>query len=346
MNGASAHTWLRRVSDYHSGGVSTAERAAVEAHLAGCAECRQALATYRRFYTLARSPLQLGDSGEGPLTEYRLVTQEEIMITNDRDQDTPGSTTTRRRPRASLTALGAIAAILVVAILAGALFALHGGLSSLTPTPPLPSASEVLSNALLNLPKDASFTVSLKGENPDPTPGTGKLTTSPMRQEILSGLSASQPTGRFRDFTASGSYYYKNPGEANWNKANADDFFAGDNAEAMVLFINFVDYRQLQAVTVIGAETIGGAPTWHLRGTLPLTGVAQQAAAAFNLKSDVATEDLWVRQSDAKPAKLMFFFPRDTSRNPIATDFTMTVSFTTWNTGLTLPVPPNPVPVG
>jgi hypothetical protein len=121
MNGASTHTWLRRVSDYHSGGVSATERAAVEAHLAGCAECRQALATYRRFYTLARSPLQLGDSGDGPLTDYRALTHEDAMIANDSDQDITGSTT-RRRPRVPLTALGTIAAILVITILAGAPF--------------------------------------------------------------------------------------------------------------------------------------------------------------------------------------------------------------------------------
>lgn len=55
-----AHEWLRRVSDYHSGGISDAERAAVEAHLATCAICQEALTMYRRFYTLARSPLRLG----------------------------------------------------------------------------------------------------------------------------------------------------------------------------------------------------------------------------------------------------------------------------------------------
>ncbi len=52
--------WLRRVSDYHSGGIGAAERAQVEAHLATCAECREALAMYQRFYALARSPLALG----------------------------------------------------------------------------------------------------------------------------------------------------------------------------------------------------------------------------------------------------------------------------------------------
>ena len=56
---ASTHAWLRRLSDYHSGGVSDDERAAIEAHLATCAECREALAMYRRFYTLLRSPLRL-----------------------------------------------------------------------------------------------------------------------------------------------------------------------------------------------------------------------------------------------------------------------------------------------
>jgi hypothetical protein len=56
---ASTHTWLRRLSDYHSGGVSDTERAAIEEHLATCAECREALAMYRRFYTLLRSPLRL-----------------------------------------------------------------------------------------------------------------------------------------------------------------------------------------------------------------------------------------------------------------------------------------------
>jgi hypothetical protein len=56
----SQHEWLRRVSDYHNGGVTDTEHAAVEAHLATCQECQEALAMYRRFYSLLRSPLRLG----------------------------------------------------------------------------------------------------------------------------------------------------------------------------------------------------------------------------------------------------------------------------------------------
>ncbi|HEY7983583.1 MAG TPA: zf-HC2 domain-containing protein, partial [Ktedonobacterales bacterium] len=120
MSATTTHAWLRRVSDYHSGSVSATERAAVEAHLTECAECRLALAAYRRLYTLARSPLRLGDGGAGALTEYRPMMLEETMTTTDTD--------TRRappwrRPPTRLTALGAIAAVLVIAILAAALFA-------------------------------------------------------------------------------------------------------------------------------------------------------------------------------------------------------------------------------
>jgi hypothetical protein len=62
MTISSGHDWLRRLSDYHSGGGSDAERLAVEAHLATCAECQEAFAMYSRFYSLLRSPLRLGIS--------------------------------------------------------------------------------------------------------------------------------------------------------------------------------------------------------------------------------------------------------------------------------------------
>jgi hypothetical protein len=131
MSAPTAHAWRRRVSDYHSG-VSADERAAVEAHLAECAECRLALAAYRRLYTLARSPLRLGDSGAGALAEYRPMLLEETMLTTDPDTR---SAPPWRRPPTRLTALGAIAAVLVLAILAAALFTHFRGPAPVTPRP-------------------------------------------------------------------------------------------------------------------------------------------------------------------------------------------------------------------
>jgi hypothetical protein len=169
MKDATTHAWLRRVSDYHSGGVSAAERAAVEAHLAECVECRQALDVYRRFYTLARSPLRLGDGGAGALTDYRLFTQEEFMpTTSDPNQDVGSTTTLPRRPRAMLTPLGAIAAVVLVALLAGAPLALHNvpsrsANSHSTPTLRAPTATTpagptvLYQNTLLAPPSDGSW---------------------------------------------------------------------------------------------------------------------------------------------------------------------------------------------
>jgi hypothetical protein len=75
MTTTTEHEWLRRLSDYHSGGVSAAEAEAVEGHLAGCEECRQALGVYRRFYVLASSPLQLGEPSS--------VVAEQLSVNHD-----------------------------------------------------------------------------------------------------------------------------------------------------------------------------------------------------------------------------------------------------------------------
>jgi hypothetical protein len=141
MSALTAHAWLRRVSDYHSGSVSATERAAVEAHLAECAECRLALAAYRRLYTLAGSPLRLGDGGASALTEYRPMILEETMLTTDPDTR---SAPPWRRPPTRLTGLGAIAAVLAIAVLAASLFA-HFRAPTQPVTPhPTPTATPAL----------------------------------------------------------------------------------------------------------------------------------------------------------------------------------------------------------
>jgi hypothetical protein len=147
MKSAVTHPWLRRVSDYHSGGVSAAERAAVLAHLAECDECQQALATYRRFYALTRSPLRLRDGAAGALAEYRLLQHEQTMIPTDLEQTTEDPMTRRPQPRTApsqsdgdeslhppslpirwrapnryLSGLAAVAALLVVALFAQLFF--------------------------------------------------------------------------------------------------------------------------------------------------------------------------------------------------------------------------------
>lgn len=104
----SKHEWLRRVSDYHSGGTSQAERNAVEEHLATCQECQEALAMYRRFYGLLQSPMRLGP----PSVHF----DEDTIIIDEtpRPPRTPSTNRPPRRSRALATVAAVVAATLVV----------------------------------------------------------------------------------------------------------------------------------------------------------------------------------------------------------------------------------------
>jgi Putative zinc-finger len=131
---ASSHAWLPRLSDYHSGGVSAAERIAVEAHLATCAECQEALVMYRRFYTLLRSPLRLG----GPSAHFDEPT---TILDAGPSRSQPGWRSGGAPPRdpRKRRALAGIAAVLAaVLVIAGfvAVFAprLHPPTVASTPT--------------------------------------------------------------------------------------------------------------------------------------------------------------------------------------------------------------------
>lgn len=132
--------WPRRLSDYHSGGVSDAERSAVEAHLRDCSECQEALAMYVRFYTLARSPLRLGP----PRTA--LIGDHSSLDATTRPMSTPpppgwSSRGTRppRAPNPRRRVLAGVAAGLAAAlVVAGFLFALStrpGPTITTTPSP-------------------------------------------------------------------------------------------------------------------------------------------------------------------------------------------------------------------
>jgi hypothetical protein len=112
---AAQHAWLRRVSDYHSGDVDDAERAAVEAHLATCVGCREALVVYRRFYALAATPSRLGAPSATPQSRSQSV-GERIRAW----ASTPWRPQIPRRPPPALGGIAAAAAaiILVVSFLA------------------------------------------------------------------------------------------------------------------------------------------------------------------------------------------------------------------------------------
>jgi hypothetical protein len=120
----SSHSWLRRLSDYHSGGVSDSERLAVETHLGSCAECQEALTMYRRFYMLLRSPLSLGV----PRVDFfsdEPTTVLDTATTGSRRASRPGGRAPRDPRRRALA--GVAAALVAALVIAGfaAVFALR-----------------------------------------------------------------------------------------------------------------------------------------------------------------------------------------------------------------------------
>lgn len=153
------HAWLRRVSDYHSGGVSEAERAAVEAHLATCADCRQALAVYQRFYVLARSPLRLGPPSPAIMREQPMSQSTERFAAPP-GWPRPGPRMPRRR--LYITAAARLAAALVVAgflaVFAGRLGPLGGHPSATATHGATPSATAAATSSAQASPSPSGTT--------------------------------------------------------------------------------------------------------------------------------------------------------------------------------------------
>lgn len=132
------HAWLRRLSDYHSGGVAENERVAVEDHLATCAECQEALAMYRRLYTLLRSPLRLG----GPSAGFDEST---VPLSTSTRPTAPANWSTSPRPPRKRRALAGLAAALAAVLIIAGFVAVIGSRvhpPSIASTPrPQPSAT-------------------------------------------------------------------------------------------------------------------------------------------------------------------------------------------------------------
>lgn len=144
------HAWLRRLSDYHSGAATEAERIAVEEHLATCAQCQEALAMYRRLYSLLRSPLQLG----GPSADFDDSTVLMTETTTATRHRPPRRRPTTRDPRNRRALAGLAAALAAAMIITGFLAVLAprlhpptvAGTPSPRPSPTTPPSTFVCAN--------------------------------------------------------------------------------------------------------------------------------------------------------------------------------------------------------
>jgi hypothetical protein len=152
--------------------------------------------------------------------------------------------------------------------------------------------------------------------------GTARTTASPRRVEVVGTASLGVPYQAIVD----GNVVYIKLGDK-WLKVSLGSASAEFNYD----FISLVE--QLQNPGLVGTETVNGMQTYHLRGT-----VEAPVTPGANQKIETTTEDLWVRQSDYYPVKIVAHGAGSNQGTNITVDATAT--FTAWNSGITISLPP------
>lgn len=173
------------------------------------------------------------------------------------------------------------------------------------------TAQGILAQAREAAPHDATFALTLAITTPvsgTSTPGTvtergsGILTTHPYRQDFTLATNTDGVSIPLEVMTDGQTLYTRVPDSTTWRQLPAD---------ATAQFFE----ENLSAPTLVGAETVGGVATWHLRGAL-------SASAPQN------TEDLWLRKDNYLPLKSILH-----ATNGDGTTLTATLIYSKWNTG-------------
>ncbi len=205
---------------------------------------------------------------------------------------------------------------------------------------PLRDATFNLSGAITdNLPGGNMYKITLSG--------TGALTMSPQRLHYTAAIEnkgSFGPSGSLgiEEIITDGSNTYLKmsgtPGNSNngqWVKAKSSA-----DGNTPLSGVGFLNYRQLGNPVVIGAETIGGQLTWHVRVALASKDIYPTQSSSVRI---TGTEDLWLAQSTSFPVRVVQSFTLGgsvsglTAANAFAV--TITIDFTAWNTGVTITPP-------
>ncbi len=272
-----------------------------------------------------------------------------------------------RRNRAGIL-VGIAAIVIIAAAFSGLLFARsHNGTVA-------PQPDAILNAAAAAHLRDTQFsiTLTLNTSSSDPSQGSSSsfaftvkgnaaLTTSPFRMDMkLNGSSIAGTTSNLtiEEIITSDALYIKEPplpgekpSKKPWQKLPLSSSTSSAGST------DFLDYHQLRHARLIGEEFINGRKTWHLRATLTdqLTGSSAATATAvakqLHTGSVTGNEDLWILEDSKFPAKISLqvgiteqnpasFTGSSNSSGTLTVTMTETMVFTTWNTGLTIKLPP------
>lgn len=227
---------------------------------------------------------------------------------------------TRKQHRAGRGALGALALGSVLALGACGTGTNIGGA---TPTE-TPNVTTILQHAQTAKYKDAAFTMSMNGSASGETVTdnvSGEETTSPKRLHLSISLTTSVQTVSYTiidDIATNTSYTQTNlPGvdATTWTKESL-----GSGLASVTDPTQLVDFSELTGAKLAGTTTKNGVAVWHITGSETNAGTT-------------GTVDAYIRQSDNLPAEVDF-------KTSGATATALTLSFTQYNTGLIISLPP------
>jgi hypothetical protein len=263
------------------------------------------------------------------------------------------------RQRAAIIA-GVVALVVIVAAFGG-VFYLHSRSANAS------TAQDVLNAAANAALRDAAFrisgqlgtTLSSSSSYSVTFSGSGQLTTSPSRLHYLftatstgkSGpIGGTSPLGT-SEIIADGNTLYTRTSDST-SSSNSGEWIkttirSGQAGNVLNFFYStaFLDYKQLSDPQLIGDETVDGHQTRHIHVTIPTSTLLQQIPASERQQISLrASEDLWIARDTSYPVRVtqsLTLSESGISFNGVSIGLTgnLTMDFTSWNTGLTIPLP-------
>jgi hypothetical protein len=176
-----------------------------------------------------------------------------------------------------------------------------------------PSAQGILQSVKNGSYKDGAFTITLSGTSSGTTfdgSGSGKFTTTPGRASmtITANVSGQQVEIDIVSDDATSTTYTRIPLLSDkWTKAASDS--SGFSTGSLGSF-------EMTNPTLVGTEQLNGTSVYHITGT--------------DSTDATATDDLYVRTDNNQPVRY----------SVKSTGSTATIDFTSFNTGISIDLPP------
>ena len=214
-----------------------------------------------------------------------------------------------------------------------------GGIAGITK--PL-TASQILANSqnpssLKDATFDMIFTIGLGATGNVTFTGSGKLTRTPNRSDINFSGSLLGQTFTDETITDGNISYSKTIPSTSGGKWVKTTVSSSTGSGLGVDPSSLTNFGNLQNATLVGTETINGHQAYHLKGTLA-SGTPTPTTGTPAAGADTAQEDLWVRTDNFYPLKVSFSSTSTAGGTTSTT--TATITFKTWNTGITISLPP------